>query len=1240
MIIRRLIRIIVVLLCFSASATLAEDIELYRTNHTGSGNRPQVLLVFDSSGSMGSTFTLTRDYEPLTDYSGGSSFNQKIYYSKAGQNAPGNSSNKKVDARVNSCASSYEALYGRWKMLDGSQVVGPLSGSQQANVDTSHGENGLISGGQGYYTGVFMRFRVNKKYTSAWQDLTPDGNLVSGNNIEVLDCMADVDNLNQANNSYYDNDANIYNLPAGLPVSPNKNYCGNSCNSNEISAALESTDYYKTQANGWSPDQLDFNGNENITIYADNYVYFKNSDGSTYNSTRLAVAKEAAINLISTTPGVDFGLMTFTGEHGGRVVKHIKPNDDAYRTELINIINAFEHKTSTPLAETLWEAKLYFGGEAVYWGGYHHSYPPYRDTNAISGSNYNSPFANAGQCNNQAYVILLTDGQPWDDYDANSFIEGLPGANTSLKTAPGSNNSGESRLPVLSDWLFNNDINNNIDGEQTLRTYTIGFGDDAVAGAGAMLEKTAVEGGGLYFPATDAEQLKQAFNVAIASILQESSSFNSPSVSVNSFDRTRSLDKIYFSQFLPELGPRWSGNIKRLKVVNGTVVDSNNVDAINSNGVIKDSAKTFWGGTDQCSGGQSGCADGNEVTKGGVFEYLQSESNRKVYSDLASSGSALTAFTVSAANSFTYPGNLSLADFLGVDASEADNYIKWHIGIDAFDEDEDGSHSDIRFDVFGDPLHSRPFVMNYGNDDIRFVVGTNAGALHMFKDDETSVSESWAFYPHEFFNQIATLVENDTGSDKVYGIDSSPVVHVNDVNDNGIIESNAGDSVWLFTGLRRGGNSYYALDITNPDSPQLMWKITNSSSFPTLGDTWSRPVITYIQHNLHDDAKPVLIFGAGYYEDDDDGSTSIGRGIYIVDAQTGQKIWGTYPSGDAASAQMLPFNEFSASIHTRIAVLDSDSNGYVDRLYAADRDANIWRIDMPSDNPVDNDNPWTVFKFAQLADLLDVRAVREIFADPIVFRSISSEYEEVTIHGESESIMVERQIPFDGIVVGTGKRHEPNSKDTDDFVVMLKDENVLTRTFKNEDVPSAITPNQLFDVTSDPFLVNTASQRKIQLLNLSQKKGWVHQLQGEGEKSLTAASVVAGVVYFTSFTPSVEVENAGCEVAVGGGRLYAVGLHFGNRIYQNKYFETGSSIPDTPVVFGGENNDGKSQLYLIGVGAGENESGTVKLVSGTALPATCEGADCPADPCYGGACSTSDLGLKTFRHYTFFEEED
>ncbi len=171
--------------------------------------------------------------------------------------------------------------------------------------------------------------------------------------------------------------------------------------------------------------------------------------------------------------------------------------------------------------------------------------------------------------------------------------------------------------------MKNNDVNTSAIGKQTVTTFTVGFGDEAIKGAGALLAETARRGGGKYYPATDATQLNEALKSSLLAILKMNTSLVSPAIATNNFDRTRSLNNIYYAMFEPGSGPRWKGNLKKL-VLNpdkGYVVDQSGLPAISSDGTILESARTYWSST----------SDGNKVAEGGVQEMLAAKTNRNLY---------------------------------------------------------------------------------------------------------------------------------------------------------------------------------------------------------------------------------------------------------------------------------------------------------------------------------------------------------------------------------------------------------------------------------------------------------------------------------------------------------------------------------------------------------------------------------------------------------------------------------
>ena len=56
-------------------------------------------------------------------------------------------------------------------------------------------------------------------------------------------------------------------------------------------------------------------------------------------------------------------------------------------------------------------------------------------------------------------------------------------------------------------------------------------------------------------------------------------------------------------------------------------------------------------------------------------------------------------------------------------------------------------------------------------------------------------------------------------------MDLTPTAYTLDVDADGTLDSGDGDKAWVFLGMRRGGYAYYALDVSNPESPEFLWTI-------------------------------------------------------------------------------------------------------------------------------------------------------------------------------------------------------------------------------------------------------------------------------------------------------------------------------------------------------------------------------------------------------------------------------
>jgi len=1120
------------LICIS-TVVLSEDIELYISEAVKKlSARKQVLVIFDNSGSMRTEDLVRPDYDPDFNYpavGGLHALSERfIYFTKGGVDdvslpVPDSPSEaRRFLDEINSCETARKVL-----------------------EET------------GFYVGHIREYDF-KGHSGTWNEI-PDNN---GANIEVLDCEDDVINTDPTN---------IASLPAGYPI--------------DNEGDKKDPIYHGATSNvKWTGPF--------VTLYTDNYLrYYNSTTLDDVPQSRMEQAKEAITTVIKSVPSVDFGLQIFNYDdgdgadnaNGGRIVFGIDELDGALETSFLDIIdNKLTPSTWTPLCESLYEASLYFSGKAIDFGnddqnrsGYIKNKPP-RDTTIESGGKYVSPFPN---CKSTAYVILITDGAPTNDKAADASIEALTSEDEDgvAVTFPGtlvdSTKYSDNYLAALAGWMNKYDQHATLDQMQNVVTHTVGFGKDASAAA-TLLENTAAQGEGEFLEAIDKVGLTNALMKILNEIgIKSNDSLTSASVAANNFDRTETLNAVYYAMFDPETGPRWQGNLKKYKVFDNVQVGQKVSDAYvpaldEATGHFSENVTSYWS--------DAGSEDGDKVEEGGVADMLRKMkvSDRVIYSDVGASGSLALFNRTNIASAFTDAD--ALATEMGVLVGEIDDHLNWAMGMDVDDEDDDSDKTDTRFDLFGDPLHSKPLVVNYG-DSIRIVIGTNAGVLHMFEDKTASdtVVENWSFMPKEFLDNIKPLRDNYSSADKVYGIDGKITSYILDGNGDGIV--NGTDKVWIFFGLRRGGSSYYALDITDPANPSLKWHIDNSmTGFTKIGQSWSQPKIAFSKLNSSGSgdsavAKPVLFFAGGYdtAKDAEGAPTSVdvdayGRAIYMVDADTKALLWSLAPTGGTTT-----FPEIIDSIPSSVSTLDSNADGFADRLYFGDTGGNLWRVDMPGKNPTDSDDPWTVFKLASLGGTTNTTDKR-FFNEPSVVRTFISETLETTVtdeDGATTKIVSKQDIPYEAVLIGSGDRSNPLGTDTSDTFFMIKDKYVKTQSFSATSKPPTPTAiintaldSDLYDFTDDPFGA-TLTKAALEALEIavSKKSGWFIDLELSGEKSSATALVIEGVAYFTTFVPPALVVDVDvCDIPSGQGWLYAVDLALGI----NKYRWTDADNPE------------------------------------------------------------------------------
>ncbi len=726
-----------------------------------------------------------------------------------------------------------------------------------------------------------------------------------------------------------------------------------------------------------------------------------------------------------------------------------------------------------------------------------------------------------------------------------------------------------------------------------------------------VMKAQAAVGGGEYFNANTVDELVAAFTNITSKILEKSTSFVAPSIAANAFNRLFSRDEVFFGLFEPSRQPRWVGNVKKYSIciipdpdldgvdncVLGDVLDFDGDPAIvdvpgaPDDGLFDTNAQSIW----------SGGLDGRATKIGGAGAEITNFANRLIYTDVrtfdgqASNGALLSnsGFNVTSAN-WDVTANAAVRDQVCPDpsvivaGSDCEKRMLWMLGKDVLNEDQPLSTTTRWW--FHDVLHSSPIAVTYGKDLAdnfidKILVGTNDGGLHFING--TTGEEEWMFIPNALLAKQPAFFDNSSPQHK-YGLDATPVIGVFDNNQDGTIDPAATpvpDAVHVFITQRRGGNNMYALDISPNGAkldassgvaseliPKFLWHISSGTEgFSRLGETWSEPVISTIKTADNSEVR-VLIFGGGYDSQLDlgDGSgiarnfgveggdPNQGNAIYIVDAATGDLIFSisaalpvTVPPSTEPAPDII-VDEMKFSIPSNVTVLDSDGDGFDDRVYVGDTAGQLWRVDLVNVDPggPKPEGDSVVGLLANISNAGTLTEERRFFYKPAVVQVIDNEFSNAA-NGE-----------YDYVLIGTGNRANPLDSQVQDRFYAFRD--VTTGVMQGDadnnavDYPKPLpgtpggTPGDpivddgtvLVDITSAAFeidpLTGTAPAATKQAL------GWFFNFEAagrDGEKVLAASSVFGGTLIFTTYVPDdpAAIDDI-CSAAEGSGLAYNLNI--------------------------------------------------------------------------------------------------
>jgi len=462
-------------------------------------------------------------------------------------------------------------------------------------------------------------------------------------------------------------------------------------------------------------------------------------------------------------------------------------------------------------------------------------------------------------------------------------------------------------LSVMREVLRRAAEQNNAQATNAYFTDTIGAGGDNTSRAANKA-----------FFATDAEQLSTALRNIFQQITAGMYSFTAPTVaSVRMTDR----NYLYKASFTPAPPPAtyWEGHLQALTINPDDTISAALWDADN---VLRD----------------TNAADRRI--------YTGSTSDNVTWSRLDFTTSGVT------------------PEMLAVDNNAArDNVVNYVLGVG-------------RSAKLGDIFHSKPVVVGPPSQfffdagystavggDTSFVnlkahrkrvvyVGTNDGMLHAFLSgsfhtdtnvyDSGTGEELFGYVPIEILDNLESFVPGDL-TRHGYFVDSSPRVADVWIDTNG--DEIKQTSEWrtiLIGGLRKGGNGFFALDVTDPGDgilstdysiyPKVLWEYQDEA---TMGQSWSEPFIGKVKMK-ETDLSPekdrwVAIFGGGMSESGEGGP---GASLVVLDIATG-----------------TPLTTFTTGIDNAIpasptAVLDA--SGYIRFVYVSDLNGSLYKFRFTS----------------------------------------------------------------------------------------------------------------------------------------------------------------------------------------------------------------------------------------------------------------------------------------------------
>jgi type IV pilus assembly protein PilY1 len=394
-----------------------------------------------------------------------------------------------------------------------------------------------------------------------------------------------------------------------------------------------------------------------------------------------------------------------------------------------------------------------------------------------------------------------------------------------------------------------------------------------------------------------------------------------------------------------------------------------------------------------------------------------------------------------------------------------------------------------------DPTY-QTFMANTANRSTLYF-GANDGMLHAI--DPATGNEEYAFIPNGVFQSLINLTSSTYNQAHQFFVDGSP--SAGDVK----FSDNSWHTV-LVGGLNDGGQSIYALDVTNPSSltnqssvaSSVLWEFTDTN----LGYTYSRPVVAQTSDTASTNANPngfLAFFGSGY-----NNSTSSPY-LYAVNAQTGAIVskdvsQGSKPLGGINLCKAVSPNPCSATLPnglSSVVVVNSGGNLSlpVDTLYAGDLQGNLWKVDISDPLPKN----WKVYLLFQARDS-------------------GNNPQPITVTPAVSLVPVFPGLNGTVVYFGTGQYlgvPDQSTTGAQSFYAVL--DNGSNATVTRSQLQQQVITTTSVNINGTATDIRTITNNSV---NWGSQYGWYMDLPLSGERLVTDPRLYDGEVVFTTFVPS------------------------------------------------------------------------------------------------------------------------